>query len=87
MPPKKQEKIFDPAKLQKMQEPLTVRIEKLKANSKQPIEIPGRAVVDGVHPTPVVIGREGENPGHETPDVVREAGFEKGFLRIETVGR
>lgn len=36
------ERGFDNAKLQNMAEPLTIRVVKIKANTKQPIELPGK---------------------------------------------
>ena len=41
MPPKKIIKKFDLPKLQKMQEPITVRVEKVKGSQKMPITLPG----------------------------------------------
>ena len=40
--PKKEERGLDPAKLQEMHEPLTIRVERVRGNQRQPIEIPGR---------------------------------------------
>jgi hypothetical protein len=63
MAPKTQkERGFDNAKLQAMHEPLTVRVVKIKANTKQPIEIPGK---DGQAPG-CGLGRE---------DVLKLEGF------------
>lgn len=63
MAPKAQkERGFDNAKLQAMHEPLTVRVVKIKANTKQPIEIPGK---DGQAPG-CGLGRE---------DVLKLEGF------------
>lgn len=47
MPPTKKENRFDPAKLMTMREPLLVRVEKVKGNTRMPIEVPGR---DGAAP-------------------------------------